>query len=424
MKIILIAVGGSEKPIIESILNLMPDKIIFFVSKKSRTQVNDKVIPALISAIKKMIDHEFVQTEDEENIGKSAKILLQEVPKTMRKFGADREWPNIVDYTCGTKTMGAAMVWASSKYPCVFNYVGGTRRDKNGLGVVQNGYERLVSLQNPWDELAYFETLDAMRLFDAGEYAVSAKLFEKIVDKISNQEIKSYISIVLKLVKAYALWDKFDHYAAFSEFRKVIESTRVLENITNPYYDLSNFLKRARENFETLKALNPPKSLSREMVIDLLANALRRAELEEKFEDATARTYSAIEKIAKLRLKEKYNIDTSNCDPEYIPEKIRDTYVKSYSTPEGKLKFGCVTAYYLLAELNDEVGIYFTDNPNIKNHLKARNDSILAHGTQAIDKSKFEALFNDALAILRIKIKDLPQFPKFKIRPANDELMD
>ena len=96
MKTMLVSVGGAETPIIHSIRNHFPDKIIFFVSRSSRTQISEKIMPAIFAEIKKMIDHEFVVTPDEQDIGASTEALLNEVPKAMRKLDCDAIWPDIV----------------------------------------------------------------------------------------------------------------------------------------------------------------------------------------------------------------------------------------------------------------------------------------------------------------------------------------
>ncbi len=410
MKTMLISVGGAEAPIVSSVKSHLPDKIIFFVSKASREQVSAKIMPAIFDGIGKMIDHEFIVTPDEADIGESTKILLDEVPRAMRKLGQDAQWPGLADYTGGTKTMSAAVVWASSMFPCLFNYVGGTERGKNGLGVVLDGSERHVTLQNPWDKLAYFEIQHAMRLFDCAQYANSAELFAKTEGKVTDEKAKRSLSLLAAIVRAYHEWDIFNHKTALSLFSKNFDRLKDFPMSDNPFLpDLSEFTESVEKNYGALKKFDTEPFF---LVHDLLSNARRRADLEIKFEDATARTYSAIERTAKIALK-KYGIDNSKCDPGCIPETIRQEYILKYSREDTLLHFGCHASFHLLLNLNDDMGKRFSENTRINAHLAERNNSILAHGTHSIDRPKFENLFDDALNLLAISRSDLPVFPSF-----------
>lgn len=57
----------------------------------------------------------------------------------------------------------------------------------------------------------------------------------------------------------------------------------------------------------------------RSLLLDLLANAVRRAEMEFKYDDAVARFYIAAEKLTKTRLQVAHDIDNSDADPDVIP---------------------------------------------------------------------------------------------------------
>ena len=423
-KIMLISVGGSTEPIIKSIIHHKPDKLIFFVSDGSRSSVttdfyNEKfksntrgVLPAVFEETKRFVDHEFIVTENHEDIGESTRILLNEVPKSMQKLGSDKSWPDIVDYTGGTKTMSAAMVWASSKFPCQFNYVGGTNRTKGGLGVVTNGDEQHVTLQNPWDSLAYFEIGDAMKLFNHGQYANSSQLFTAIADKVTEQRAHRLFSVLSEVVKGYAQWDMFNHQGAISLIGKNIKHLRDIAE-TERYYlkHLKEFANTVEINFDILKSIKP-RTLSWNMIYDLIANAQRRASLEQKYEDATARIYSAIEKVAKFQLKLKYGIDNSKCELYQIPEKIQEQFLR-YKNSDGILQFGVLDSYSILLNLDDIYGKRFSTLDKIEAHLTERNYSILGHGLQPINQSKYQNLFDDISVILRLDDEDLPSFPTF-----------
>ena len=414
MKVMLASVGGAEAPVIFSISHHKPDAIIFFASKGSRAMVNKKILPAVLKKTGKIPDHEIIVTDDEQDIGESVRTLLVKVPEAMRNLGYEGHWADIVDYTGGTKTMSSATVWASSKYPCGFSYIGADSqiaRNKGGLGIVLDGRELCLIQENPWNNLAYFEINDAASLFNCGQYANSAKLFKEISEKVTDNRAKKVFSVLCEVVEGYSQWDMFNHKDAVRLIGRNFNTLGDIAEKKRDYLpDLHDFSEKVGENFAFLQTIKP-NCLSSALIYDLLANALRRAEMEKKYEDATARVYSAIEKSAKIALMENHKIDNSNCRKEELSEKLREEYSAKYANGEGVLKFGIIASFDLLNELNDSLGMRFANIANINSHLTERNYSILGHGMQPIGEPSFRRLFNDALDLLEICQDNLPAFP-------------
>src|SRR6266516_658583 len=149
---LLISVGGAPGPIVYSIRRNQPECIIFFVSAASRRVVSGEILPQLLQDPGRLPDHEFIVTPDEQDLGLSTFVLMNEVPAALRRLNVtDVEWPQLVDYTGGTKTMSASVVWASSRYPCVMSYIGAADaggRTREGLGTVVDGREVCILRQN------------------------------------------------------------------------------------------------------------------------------------------------------------------------------------------------------------------------------------------------------------------------------------
>ncbi len=79
---------------------------------------------------------------------------------------------------------------------------------------------------------------------------------------------------------------------------------------------------------EHLSFLNEIKAGNKEFLIyDLLGSAKRCADLEKKYDDAVARLYRVLEKIAQVAL-EKRGINDSDVKPEQIPEGLRDEFIR------------------------------------------------------------------------------------------------
>lgn len=422
MNVMLLSVGGTPAPLIKAIQDKQPEKIIFFVSPGSRSQVFTEIVPSL----KYNPEYCFLVTKDPQNIGTCTFSLLQEMPKELEDLGCGNlEWPNLVGYTGGTKTMSAAVVWASSRFPCEYIYVGGKQdaRTKDGLGVVQDGHEEIVHLQNPWNQVAYYDLHDAIELFDSGQYGNATAMLKQLVKRIDDPRSQRTLNSLQFVFEGYHAWDCFDHKRAqglFKAHTPLLMDTAEKEEAFLP--GLKQFAAATEELQEILKGIKPGR-ISNNMIWDLLSNAVRRADLEQKYEDACARCYAAMEKAAKHALSRDYAINNNAAQPEQIPDSLRKEYVSRYmfefAENDGsitkKLRFGFAASYRLLNELDHRLGKRFkAREKEIMKHIEARNHSILGHGIEPATQNHFNCLLEDALYLLGKEPDDLVAFPSFK----------
>ena len=143
---------------------------------------------------------------------------------------------------------------------------------------------------------------------------------------------------------------------------------------------------------------------------DLAANALRREE-QGRFDDASARYYSLLEKGAKVELASRYGIDTSNVKPELLPASFLEetTLVPSH---DGRLQLPLFKAYLLLACLNNPLGLAFIQHKErLEQVLRIRNSSLLAHGFSPVDADTCGELRSLVFTFLDIRQDSLPLFP-------------
>ena len=407
-KTLLITVGGSPEPIIKVLQELNPEKVIFFSSGSSRMEIEEKILPK--AGYHPKSGH--VVTPDHEDVGICALELIKKVPEEMRKLGEEGPWPALCGYTGGTKAMSAALVWASSYYPCELIYVGGDVRSKEGLGTVESGSERVVRIHNPWDSVAWHETALARELFSRGQYANAAEQMDRALGRAKAPAIRDLLKWIRDVFEAFHAWDVCDFTRA-GKLRSLASNASLIRQNNPVFPGLPEFCDATQKSVDFLKRIDPGKA-SREMALDLLANALRRAKLEQKYEDATARCYSAIEKLAKVQLREKYGIDNSAAKEEQLPEALRERFAR-YLDPETRtFKFGLKASFELLDKLGDEMGhTYMAREKEFGEVIGLRNKSILGHGFTAINKEAFETLFSIALALAGVEEKDLVQFPSF-----------
>lgn len=137
-------------------------------------------------------------------------------------------------------------------------------------------------------------------------------------------------------------------------------------------------------------------------VIDLINNARRRME-EGKFDDATARLYRACELLEQWRLHEKFGIDTRDVDPAKVPEQSRKWLEGCRDRHDDVVRIGCARGYQLLTDFGDELGPRYGD---LKGKLKARNDSILAHGLTPVSGEACRSLLEVVESLARDVVPD------------------
>jgi CRISPR-associated protein (TIGR02710 family) len=430
-KTLLISVGGSPAPIIHSIKKLRPGNVIFFVSPGTRAKVAKEILPAL-GEESQWPAYKVVLTPDEQDVGASVFALMEKVPEALQKLDAtETNWPSYVDYTGGTKTMSAAVVWASSRFPCEMIYVGTNRnavpkegRTKGGVGIVRSGQEFIFQRENPWNRIGFIEARSAVEAFNGGQYGVATGALERLAQKVTESETNQLFDILAKVFRGFYCWDIFDHKLARQALGKWLEKLQPLTEQSQSRIQLpglSAFLQDVQTRIPILDDLVIGKRKGWSMACDLLANARRRGELEQKYEDAVARCYSAIEKAAQFELLEKYGIDNGKAKPEQIPENLREDYRKRYTRKAGLLEFGLRPTMTLLHHLEIDngaksIGRRFDSRPDIgKKHLDERNHSILAHGAKPMTQKQYRDLFEDALYLFDMKESELTSFPLFSL---------
>lgn len=146
------------------------------------------------------------------------------------------------------------------------------------------------------------------------------------------------------------------------------------------------------------------------MLASILNNA-RHREDENKFDDAVARLYRSLELIAQIRLSKEYGIDSSNVDIDVLRQNNVDEDYLSEINISDEIKFGLTADYELLVKLDDDLGDFYLENKNqIRNILKFRNNSILAHGFDSCSKKEYDEFSEIVLKAANLLHKDMEKF--------------
>ncbi len=420
-KTMLLGVGGSPEPILYSIKKHQPQKIIFFASERSAKSTLPQIYQQL-SIFEYNFDLAIIITPDEQSLGQCLNSLLKNIPKAMIELDIpNKTWPDIIDYTGGTKAMSSAIVWASSKFKCLFSYIGTGKgeegRDKNGLGIVINGREHCFIIENPWNNIAYYEIHTAMSLFNGARFFDATEMLNLASARITDNSIHNFILNLTKLVHGFYLWDTFQYREALSSIKKGLNEFKLSSE--KEFYLLpgfKQFLIKVEESYDYLSYI-PDGRLSINLIWDIVANSRRRGSSEGKFADAIIRLESAVEKLVNMELLTKFGIDTGNIELETLPDSFRSEYSGKYpklKNDRNNIHLGIVAGYYLLKSKKNPIGIKFFEQEFLLKYYLHKYENIFANGLEIPTKNDYINLFESVCTLLGLKLEMMPVFPKIK----------
>jgi CRISPR-associated protein (TIGR02710 family) len=165
-------------------------------------------------------------------------------------------------------------------------------------------------------------------------------------------------------------------------------------------------------HLEFLNRLTSPDGRDEAYILDLIANADRRAQVEGKYEDSVARLYSCLERGARFRLLGHYAVSTEDVKVEQVPESLRAEFDQKYrDARESKIRLPLFAAYRLLDALGDELGQRFmARQEDILKLLSLRNLSPLGHGENPVGREGYARFRAMLVELLGIEAQDLPRF--------------
>ncbi|GIW74400.1 MAG: TIGR02710 family CRISPR-associated protein [Phycisphaerales bacterium] len=401
--LLICSVGGTPDPIVKSLLRWKPARLVFLPSEQTRSHV-DVALRAYAEASGQVLSpgqYEVRPVADAEDlIGcvNAFRMLDGDVAEWVGR-GRD-DYSVAVDFTAGTKCITAALALVARRWPCEFSYVGGQRRTKEGVGVVETGTERVVHSANPWDALGYQAVEDAVAVFNHGGYAAAAHLLDGPVRSAEDLGVRRELSTLKAVIDAYAAWDRFDHKKAARHFYDALKNRNDLAAIFPR--EGNSLILRLERHFEQTKTLAKKEQPDTEWVKDLVHNARRRAG-ERRFDDAVARLYRACEALGQIRLRTAYGIsDTANVPINQLPIELQEEW---RSRARGdKLKLGLHDAFALLEKLGDDLGYCFKKlfRDSSQSAFRVRNQSILAHGFIPVSENGYKQLHNNICRLAKI----------------------
>lgn len=409
----IVSVGGSPEPLIKTLGEQRPQLVCFLASQESIDLVG-RVKEAVAASGLSFRDHK-VLVEDINNLVHCYQRALACADWVVQQQVPAEEV--VVDYTGGTKTMTVALALATVSHGFRFSYVGGTRRTKGGLGVVESGSEEVWRGANPWQLFAIQEQQRLAYYFNSYQFAACRRVIQDVADRVGREERQRF-AVLRVLVDGYEAWERFTHGAALTCLEKGLAELHTLANLGAEGF-LASLAPELTRNLEFLRRLRAERRSSQDLhpllLSDLLANAERRIE-EGKYDDATARLYRLVEMSAQLELVRLCGVTTDNVPLEEIPESLRDEFVRRYRDErDGRIKLPLEATFRLLARRGNALGQRFeAERGRFSTLQQARNRSILAHGMTPIEDTRVQEL--RAFVLTLLPQREELRFPKLRIQ--------
>jgi len=391
MKGLIISVGGTPEPVVTALIAHRPDFVIFFSSQQTVES---------LGVIKHQVAEKGHTYEDYKIICDDVNDLIhcyeRALQCTLRLQERNIEPAQVVvDYTGGTKTMTAALTLATVGHGYSFSYIGGKERTKGGQGVVISGTEIVKTAVSPWQLFAVEEKKRIGLFVDSFQYEAAITIMRETLPSLLPQEREIWSGILLTL-EGYRAWDNFDHPSAVRQLSAGLKHLERCCPFCQDVY-LLEYTNAVRTSFAALEEMstltNFFKKSHKVLVRDLVSNAKRRA-AQNKYDDAVARLYRALEMVGQIAFEGRTGYSTSKVPHEKLPSSIQQEYAKKYSSDDQQeLKLPLFATYRVLAEMDDVAGRHFMEQEEaIRGLLAARNNSILAHGVAPIEKKTYQTM--------------------------------
>lgn len=392
---------GGKWPVHEAIAKALrqrtPSLVLFICSSESEK----KTLPKVEEELGGLPPSERLIIPDANDLDSIVTSVNRRVTELVR---AHPQGKLEVDITSGTKPMTAAVALVGALHQATaMHYAVGPREEGRAIRT-----EKILSI-----DVANIRALVALptlsKLYGSCQWTAVQTLVNNLQpESVTDQSVRAKLESIRYMASVCDHWDRFRWHEAFAELRKYTK-TRSLESAGWNLEDLSRrvgFLKRC-EDSEILP----------ERLADLLANA-ERCHQTGRYDDCVCRCYRLFELCLQSRLRRfaesrgwnlkvnnpaaKVPLDLLNLAPEF-KESILKRKVPSEAQ---KLDLGLRDLIEFLGEVEDPIGRwlkpeYERPGSELKEGLKARNDSYLAHGSRPIDETTSESLLKLGRELVR-----------------------
>jgi CRISPR-associated protein (TIGR02710 family) len=445
--VLICTLGMRPEPIILQTLLLKPKRLILLVTEDSKKFCQEIAKDSEIVKNKIAIrNYTISETDADCNYNEMKKILSSIEGKSKIVF----------DPTGGRKIMGvSAGIFAFyRRIKMVYLHA---RKEVNGIP--EPFSERFRIIENPFEVFGDNEIDQIRKFFNEGFYYQAQELCRNVKNSIGDIKLLNELGIFFEFISIYNEWDKFMHSRIDNENTKKlsrrlekldkrlpegIEVDQVHKNITF----LRELEEVTREKIrETGKSTNA-SFFDEYRLVDIFLNGERKGR-QANYDDAVARFYRCLELAATLILckytdiqnpeKPRYNKMLSDINCETVKEfqmkfdsLFKDENILEWNVtmPKEGVPLGLnvqMGLIYLFGKKSENIHMSkvsraFYDNFVMKDFIKCRNRSILAHGSIPITKSDYEDFKRATEEIITLAIDDVryrelstsARHPKFK----------
>ena len=403
IKGLVISVGGAAAPITKALTEANPGFVLFVVSSASKPQVVNEIVPSL----RKALQWEYLEVDDHQDIGKCYGKIRKGLSSWLDRRDL-KEAEVAVDITGATKAMSAALALAAVERLSMFHYVGGDTRDKGNLGVVVDGAEHVFTCQNPWNTYAVRDLERAAALIREYHADLAADVLGRAAQRCDGK-IARTLQVLEGLVRSFAFADRFDFKNAIHHYKQCQSNLELVVHDDS----LFQLIEEAFRHWEQLReqTKDSGKTPGRETVLELLANADRRAK-QSRYDDAVGRLYRATELHVQGLAKSAFGAELGKLRLDSLPPEyqswMRNEFVHS---EEEKYKLGVRNLYRVLEHCGklpaNQVGAY----DRLKGHLQKRNNSLFAHGSIPVKEPDYERFKKAVFQEITAKEEEIPEWP-------------
>ncbi len=389
-KIMLMTLGGSPEPLKKSIEANHPDRVIFLASHDS-VSLSGEVLRGLESKP----SQEYEITEDPNLLFECYKAARRCVDRVKKRNVSYNEV--LVDYTGGTKVMTAALILATAGLKYRFNYVGGDRRNKEGVGIVINGHEKMFAEMSPWSIFAEEERRQVVTLFNRRRFSAVVEIIDNAFERELPIQIREYFRFIRPLSEGFLKWDQFEHKDALKHLdvglNKLVDyfsayPDKALESFSTQVKECRDFIEKIITSTDGLNKIDM-------VLIDDLLNNARRKISDKRYDDAAARIYRALELYGQILFQEVAGCSNDKVKPEIIPKELKEEFMRKHYNPHKQyLELPLTATFEYLNAMGHEAGArFFERKKEIKNIQSNRNSSILAHGIKPVTEKAINSIF-------------------------------
>lgn len=406
-KIMLVTVGGSDEPIVTSILDNKPSHVFFICSNDSAVTVNGpgkpcgKVEICKSCGAKKgeMVENIVVRTGLEESRYTIKKIgQLDDINEcylnTRKLIKVIRtETPTaeiVIDYTGGTKSMSAGLVAAAMDDGNVRICIVKGRRDN--LHVVKDGTQAARIIDD--SKILVEKRLQSLSsLSNRYHYQSCLELLKEMANRPLSSQLHDFLDQLRYLYQGLEAWDRFDHFVAFEFLKPYRDCLANHTSFLGEICRVNELWSSTPGKLKEKSAKERRRLFSFAPVYDLLLNAERRS-MQGRYDDAVSRLYRALEMFAQINLfRWDFPLNTGNLDVSKLPLELQRDFEDRRDPITGNVTISLMQNFLLLEQLGSPVGSIFNLYRNrLNKELSKRNYSLLAHGINSIGKSDYDVM--------------------------------